>query len=68
MICIGLNNIHRHGYVHRDVKSENILIKEFENGFKIPLIGDFGLARHNELKITDRTLNDACSYKYAAPE
>lgn len=43
-IMKGLKYIHDHNYIHRDIKSENVLIKSTERGvvFKI---ADFGFAR-----------------------
>ena len=40
----GLRNIHEKNFIHRDIKSENVLIKTV-NGAKQYKIADFGFAR-----------------------
>ena len=40
MICKGLQAVHQHGIIHRDLKLQNILMKE-----NVPKICDFGLAK-----------------------
>ena len=40
----GLAYLHRFGYIHSDIKPENILLK-LENGKKIWKLGDFGLIK-----------------------
>ncbi len=45
MICLGLDNIHNKGYIHRDFSPKNLYLKKkSKNGELIVLIGDFGLA------------------------
>ncbi|CAE7222397.1 CAMK4 [Symbiodinium natans] len=39
-ILRGLHRIHDHGFVHRDVKTENILLQSGD----VPMVADFGLA------------------------
>jgi serine/threonine protein kinase len=46
---MGITKIHKQGYIHRDVSAKNIFIKEFNNGFIIPQIGDFGLVKHSDM-------------------
>lgn len=43
----GLKVIHENGYVHRNIKSENVLIKTIEKDKKIFKIADFGFAKPN---------------------
>ncbi len=43
-ICWALAYIHERGYVHKDVKPENILIQENKMGCLTAKLGDFGLA------------------------
>lgn len=40
----GLKNIHQKNFIHRDIKSENVLIKKV-NGERQYKIADFGFAR-----------------------
>ncbi|GBF65055.1 eIF-2-alpha kinase [Trichophyton mentagrophytes] len=50
-ILDGLNHIHSHGILHRDLKPDNIFIDMANN----PRIGDFGLATSGQLSSTDRS-------------
>lgn len=43
----GLNYLHKEGYIHRDIKSDNLLLTEEP---KILKISDFGLAKFLEIK------------------
>ena len=59
----GLKVIHENGYIHRDIKLENVLIKGTEKG-KVFKIADFGFARPIE-----SVINTYCgTEKYMAPE
>ncbi|KAF3482395.1 serine/threonine-protein kinase GCN2 [Arthroderma uncinatum] len=49
-IIDGLNHIHSHGILHRDLKPDNIFIDMANN----PRIGDFGLATSGQLGSGDR--------------
>lgn len=44
-IINGLEHLHQHNVVHRDLKSSNILIAERKDGKHIPKIADFGLSK-----------------------
>lgn len=66
---VGLEHIHRKGYVHRDLKPENILLKS-AGAQRIPKIADFGFARSYEKyggSIT-RTGEFGGTWMYMAPE
>ena len=43
-VISGVAYIHQNGFIHRDIKNENIMIKE-ENGRNVYKIGDFGLSK-----------------------
>jgi serine/threonine-protein kinase len=66
-LCEGLEHAHGRGVIHRDFKSENILVVG-EPGREVARIADFGLAmsRHHEVRLT--TSGVACTPAYAAPE
>lgn len=59
----GLGYLHEKNIIHRDIKSENILVKE--NGECIKL-SDFGLSR--ELSATCDMTSETGSYRWMAPE
>lgn len=60
----GLKVIHDNNYIHRDIKSENVLIKSTEAGLKYK-IADFGFAR----PVNSGTASTICgTEKYMAPE
>mmetsp|Transcript_25443 Transcript_25443/g.22606 ORF Transcript_25443/g.22606 Transcript_25443/m.22606 type:complete len:261 (+) Transcript_25443:939-1721(+) len=60
-LVLGLECLHKNGYIHRDIKLENILIDK--DGYV--KIADFGLA--NTISNTERT-GAAGSIEYMAPE
>ena len=61
-ILEGLNVMHSHGWMHLDVKPENIMVTA-NNTVKI---GDFGLARREDLK--ERRLESVVTLAYRSPE
>ncbi|WP_165394792.1 protein kinase domain-containing protein [Methanofollis fontis] len=64
-LVIGLNVIWKMNVVHRDLKPDNILIKESN----LPTIIDLGIARSlDSTSITETLLGGPCSKLYAAPE
>ncbi len=44
-IIHGINHLHNHDIVHRDLKSSNILISKRGSGEYVPKIADFGLSK-----------------------
>jgi len=75
-ICAGLAEAHRHGVVHGDLKSNNvILVKDSAHGAIRPVITDFGLARglvHHEAGGAQLDALDSApaggALEYMAPE
>jgi serine/threonine protein kinase len=60
----GLKLVHEFNYIHRDIKSENVLIKSTEHGLKFK-IADFGFAR----PMNSGPASTICgTEKYMAPE
>ncbi|KAG2529491.1 hypothetical protein JM18_002753 [Phytophthora kernoviae] len=62
-----LEYCHSMGQVHRDVKAENILLKEGEDGNLTAKLADFGLSE--ELQLANRRLQTMCGTpQYLSPE
>lgn len=63
-----LTAVHRSGFIHRDVKPENIFISEERDGFKVKLL-DFGIAKR---LASDANLTQSGTFigtpAYMAPE
>lgn len=63
-IIRGVEVIHSHKIVHRDLKLENIFVRKTEKSGLVCKIGDFGLARFLEI-----TASSNCgTQNYMAPE
>ena len=62
-ILLGLNHIHKRGYIHRDMKPENVLYKVKDGRYYVK-ISDFGLARPVDDVMTPRMM----TVNYRAPE
>lgn len=66
-ILRGVSFLHNNNYVHRDLKSQNILIQR-DDGVWTPKITDFGLSRSINNESTANNSAIGLSYSYAAPE
>lgn len=63
-ILKGVEVIHKHKIVHRDIKLENIFVRRVDKSSLVCKIGDFGLARFIEV-----VANSNCgTQNYMAPE
>ncbi len=69
-ILNGLEFLHNHNVVHRDMKPSNILIHKRKNGEIIPKIADFGLSKKSEVTAQSRFTNSfgGGTLEYSSPE
>jgi eukaryotic-like serine/threonine-protein kinase len=68
-LCEGLDHAHSRGVIHRDFKSDNILIVPAGSGRReVARIADFGLAMSTTEDVRLTTTGVACTPAYAAPE
>ena len=66
-LCEGLNDFHKRGFVHRDLKPDNIMISEYDPQFPKIKIVDFGVGK----QVSSATLSDTTvvgTLGYQAPE
>lgn len=64
----GLAKIHQAGGFHRDIKPDNLLLTQNEEGSRVVKVGDFGLARVPHTTTGVMTRNAAGTDGYIAPE
>ena len=53
-VCAALDEAHRQSIVHRDVKSENIIVHATQGGLRVKVL-DFGIAKLRDMKATNLT-------------
>jgi len=64
----GLSKIHEVGGFHRDIKPDNLLIAEKDDGSKVIKVGDFGVARVPRTSTQPMTRSAWGTEGYMAPE
>ena len=66
-LCEGLNDFHKRGFVHRDLKPDNIMISEYDPQFPKIKIVDFGGGKQiNPAHLSDTTVIGTLGFQ--APE
>lgn len=63
-VCRALWHAHRQGVVHHDIKPANILLRQTNDGWPFPKVGDWGIAQAT----LDATEQHGLTAAYAAPE
>lgn len=48
----GLNHIHKHELLHRDISLQNVLIKKYDHGAVVVKLSDFGLVKEQDSTFT----------------
>ena len=67
-LACGLAFLHSHGIMHRDLKPQNILVKQNPMGELAVKIGDFGLARLFTPKLSPKYTREVMTLWYRCPE
>ena len=61
----GLEFIHSHGIIHKDIKPDNVLLSNKDGQAKLT---DFGISKEMEIDQTSVTNTSSCTNLWAAPE
>jgi tetratricopeptide (TPR) repeat protein len=67
-VCHAVQHAHQKGIIHRDIKPSNILVTTNEEGARLPVVIDFGIAKvTTNQRLTDKTLFTAFEMLIGTP-
>lgn len=67
-VCHAVQHAHQKGIIHRDIKPSNILVTTDEEGARLPVVIDFGIAKvTTNQRLTDKTLFTALEMLIGTP-
>lgn len=69
LVCAALDEAHRQGIIHRDIKPDNIIVNAMPNGLRVKVL-DFGLAKLFNISTSDLTQTGVVigTPRYMSPE